>query len=50
MFSLRRQRNPEKWDEAVNVVNTVLKTMENCIGDFIMQLELKDLRKSMSKM
>ncbi len=46
----RRQRNPQKWDEAVKVVNTVLKTMENCIGDFVMQLELKDLRKSMSKM
>lgn len=45
-----RHRDPQKWDEAVKVVNTVLGTMENSIGDFVMQLELKDLRKSMSSM
>lgn len=46
----RKQRNPQKWKDAVYVVNTVLQTMENSIGDFVMQLELKDLRKSMSRM
>lgn len=48
MFS-RKSRNPQKWNEAVTVVNTVLQTMENSISDFVMQLELKDLRKSMSR-
>ncbi len=34
----------------MKVVNTILQTMENSIADFVMQLELKDIRKSMSKM
>ena len=46
----RKQRDPNKWKVAEEVVNTVLKSMENSIGNFIMQLELKDLRKSMSRM
>lgn len=46
----RKQRNPQKWDDSVAVVNTILQTMENSIGDFVMQMELKDLRKSMSRM
>lgn len=46
----RKQRDVQKWNDAVKVVNTVLQTMENSIGDFILQLELKDFRKSMSKM
>lgn len=46
----RKNRDLNKWNEAVGVVNTVLQTMENSIGDFVMQLELKDLRKSMSRM
>ena len=46
----RRQRDPEKWQVAVDVVNTVLQSMENSIGNFVTQLELKDLRKSMSRM
>lgn len=46
----RKSRNPQKWNVAVEVVNTVLQTMENSISDFVMQLELKDLRKSMSRM
>lgn len=46
----RKQRDVQKWNEAVKVVNTVLQTMENSIGDFILQLVLKDFRKSMSKM
>ena len=46
----RKQRDIKKWNESVKVVNTVLQTMENCIGDFVMELELKDLRKSMLKM
>lgn len=45
----RKQNNPEKWREAVNVVNTILKEMEGNIGDFVTQLELKDLRKTLSK-
>ena len=45
-----RQRDTLKWNTAVKVVNTVLQTMDNSIGDFVMQLELKDLRKSMSRM
>ena len=46
----KRQRDIEKWNTAVYVVNTVLQTMENNIGDFILQIELKDLRKSLAKM
>lgn len=46
----RKIKNSTKWDEAVNVVNIVLQTMENSISDLVMQLELKDLRKSMSRM
>ena len=46
----KRQRNPQKWNDAVKIVNTVLKTMENSIGDFVLQIELKDLRKSMTTM
>lgn len=46
----KRQRDIEKWNTAVNVVNTVLQTMESNIGDFILQIELKDLRKSLAKM
>ena len=45
----RKHNNPQKWKEAVDVVNTILKEMEGNIGDFVMQLELKDLRKTMSK-
>lgn len=46
----RKQHDPQKWEVAVGVVNTVLQSMENSIGNFVMQLELKDLRKSMSRM
>lgn len=46
----RKQHDPDKWKIAEKVVNTVLKSMENSIGDFVTQLELKDLRKSMSRM
>ncbi len=46
----RRQHDADKWQVAVGVVNTVLQSMENSIGNFVMQLELKDLRKSMSRM
>lgn len=42
-------RDPEKWDMAVQVVNTILEKIENDIGDFVLQLELKDIRKSMQK-
>lgn len=45
----QKQRDIEKWNTAVEVVNTVLQAMENNIGDFVLQLELKDLRKSMAK-
>jgi hypothetical protein len=45
-----RQRGPQKWDTAVKVVNTVLEAMEAHIGDFVLQIELKDMRKSMAKM
>lgn len=46
----RKQRNSEKWNHSIKIVNTILHTMENSIGDFVLQLELKDLRKSMSRM
>lgn len=46
----RMQRNFDKWNTAVDVVNTVLHAMEDNVGDFVLQLGLKDLRKSMSKM
>lgn len=46
----RKQNDPQRWEEAVRVVNTVLKEMEGNIGDFVMQLELKDIRKTMSKL
>lgn len=49
VFSKRRS-DKEKWNTAVNVVNTVLKKTSGNIGDFILQLELKDIRKSMLKM
>ena len=49
IFSQKHHNSP-KWEVAVNVVNTVLQKMENSIGDFVLQLELKDLRKSMAKM
>lgn len=46
----KKQRDSQKWDTAVTVVNTMLQAMENNVGDFVLQLELKDLRKSMAKM
>lgn len=46
----RKTKNSTKWNDAVKVVNTILQTMENSISNFVMQLELKDLRKSMSRM
>lgn len=45
----KRQRDTQKWNTAVEVVNTILQAMEDNIGDFVLQLELKDLRKSMAK-
>lgn len=45
----QKQKDPERWNIAVKVVNTVLESMENSIGDFILQLELKDIRKSMAQ-
>lgn len=45
----QKQKDPERWDNAVKVVNTVLESMENSIGDFVLQLELKDIRKSMAQ-
>ena len=46
----RKQRDPQNLEGAVNVVNTILQTMKNSVGDFVLQLVLKDLCKSMSKM
>lgn len=46
----RKQHDPDKWKLAEKVVNTVLQSMGNSIGNFVTQLELKDLRKSMSRM
>lgn len=46
----RKQRDPEKWNKAVEIVDIILQTMEKSIGDFVLQLELKDLRKSMLKL
>lgn len=46
----RKQRDPIKWRTAVKVVNTVLSTMDATVGDFILKLELKDLRKSLALM
>ena len=46
----KKQRDLEKWNTAVEVVNTILQSMENNIGNFVLQLELKDLRKSMPKL
>lgn len=46
----KKVRDPQKWNDAVDIVNTILQKMENGIGDFVMQLELKDIRKSMSVM
>ena len=46
----RRQNDPQKWNIAVDVVDTILRNMNNTIGDFVLQLGLKDLRKSMKKM
>ncbi len=45
-----KARDKEKWNTAVDVVNTVLEIMENNIGNFVLQLHLKDIRKSMAKM
>lgn len=45
----KKQRDAQKWNTAVKIVNTILQAMENNIGDFVLQLELKDLRKSMAK-
>lgn len=45
-----KQKDSERWNGSVKVVNTVLQSMENSIGDFILQIELKDIRKSFSKM
>ncbi len=46
----RKQNDPNGWNTAVDVVNTILQSMDNTIGDFVLQLELKDIRKSMKKM
>lgn len=46
----KKQNDQAKWEVAENVVNTILRNMDNTIGDFVLQLELKDLRKSMIKM
>lgn len=43
----RKQRDPDKWNTAITVVNTIMEKMDNGIGDFVLQLMLKDLRKSM---
>lgn len=45
----QKQREPDKWEAATNVVDTIMQTMENTIGEFVLQIELKDLRKSMAK-
>lgn len=46
----KQQRDSEKWNTSVKVVNTVLRTMDTNIGDFVQQLELNDIRKTMLKM
>lgn len=44
------KKDSVKWNDAVKVVNTVLDKMDNTVGDFVLQLYLKDIRKSMQKM
>lgn len=46
----RKEKDLIKWKTAVSVVNTILNRVETSIGDFILQLELKDIRKSLIKM
>lgn len=45
-----RNQSSERWATSVSVVKTILQKMEGTIGDFVVQLNLKDLRKSMSDM
>lgn len=45
-----RNQKTERWRMSVFVLQTVLKKMEGTLGDFIVQMELKDLRKSMAAM
>ena len=45
-----RNHDSEKWKTSVSVVKKVLSKMEGTIGDFILQLELKDIRKSLDAM
>lgn len=43
-----KYKNKDRWEKAVTTVNAVLRRMEDRIGDFILQLNLKDIRKSMN--
>lgn len=45
-----RNQHTQRWKISVLVVQTVLQKMEGTLGDFIVQMELKDLRKSMASM
>ena len=48
--SFSRNQNSERWKTSVAVVKTLLEKMKGSIGDFILQLEMKDLRKSLARM
>lgn len=44
----RKARDSQKWNKAQTVVNVILSEVESSLGDFILQLELKDIRKSLA--
>lgn len=45
----KNQASP-KWETSVKVVQEILEKMEGNLGDFVLQLELKDIRKSFETM
>ncbi len=45
-----RNQKSERWKTSVDVVKKVLAKMEGTIGDFVLQMELKDIRSSLEEM
>lgn len=46
----QERNNPEKWKRAIDVIEEILKRMDNKVGEFILQLNLKDIRQSLNSL
>ena len=45
-----KYKDKDKWEQAVKTVRAILHRMDDRIGDFVLELNLKDIRKSMNTM